>query len=244
MGNIQIKRGTKSALTTNNPTLLAGQPCFETDTGQMKVGNGTNKWNDLPYVGGGNTKSGSSIFYGKSTTAGSTAAKTVTIPDFELEIGIMVIIEFSNTNSSSTNPTLNINNTGAKTISYTGISYKNLLNNSLYLMRYDGTSYDIIGGVTGEIRNRDYFAGITSNGVFDINTINYYDTSGTAALNITNGNGSYRVDVTDLFITGGVSSNNQPDTNKMVNLHIGSLSLGNALLTYDSSSKAIKISFV
>ena len=51
MGTIQMKRGTSAALTTKNILLLAGQPCMELDTGQMKIGNGTDKWNDLPYVG-------------------------------------------------------------------------------------------------------------------------------------------------------------------------------------------------
>lgn len=48
---IQFRRGTKSAITSANPVLLAGQPCIETDTGQMKVGNGSSNYNSLKYVG-------------------------------------------------------------------------------------------------------------------------------------------------------------------------------------------------
>jgi hypothetical protein len=47
---IQLKRGTAAALTNTNPTLAAGEPCLETDTGKIKYGNGTVSWNDLPYA--------------------------------------------------------------------------------------------------------------------------------------------------------------------------------------------------
>lgn len=33
-----------------NEVLLAGQPCFETDTGQVKVGDGVSRWADLSYL--------------------------------------------------------------------------------------------------------------------------------------------------------------------------------------------------
>jgi len=34
-------------------TSSAGEPGVETDTGQMKIGNGVSPWNTLPYVGAG-----------------------------------------------------------------------------------------------------------------------------------------------------------------------------------------------
>lgn len=53
----QFKRGLKSILEARlTPTdlgvLLAGEPAFETDTGQLKIGNGVSAYIDLPYVGG------------------------------------------------------------------------------------------------------------------------------------------------------------------------------------------------
>lgn len=245
MGTIQIKRGTKSALATNNLTLLAGQPCFETDTGQMKVGNGINKWNDLPYIGG--NSAGSNLYYGQSSTSSYTAAKVSTISDFKLEIGAIVIIEFVYNNAAS-NPTLNINSTGAKPIKYNNINYNNLLSNSSYIIRYDGTSYNIVGGLSGEIRSGQYFIDLSQyRGTVDINTRSYFGDAGDRAvcINLTNASGSDRRYVEELYITGGLSDNNNvPDLNKKVNLHVGSLSLGNALFTYDSSSNAVKISFI
>jgi hypothetical protein len=48
---IQFLRGTAARWTLVNHVLDAGQPGFETDTGQVKVGDGVQAWNDLPYVG-------------------------------------------------------------------------------------------------------------------------------------------------------------------------------------------------
>ena len=53
MTKIQLRRDTASNWSTNNPTPSAGEPCFETDTGKLKIGNGSTKYNDLAYQGGG-----------------------------------------------------------------------------------------------------------------------------------------------------------------------------------------------
>ena len=50
---IKIKRGTSVSWTARNPILEAGEPGFETDTGQLKLGDGISPWNDLPYTGEG-----------------------------------------------------------------------------------------------------------------------------------------------------------------------------------------------
>jgi hypothetical protein len=47
---IQFKRGTAAALTSTNPLLDPGEPCYELDTGKLKIGNGTTAWNDLSYI--------------------------------------------------------------------------------------------------------------------------------------------------------------------------------------------------
>ena len=47
----ELRRNTKLGWNSNF-ILLAGEPGTETDTGQMKVGDGVTPWNLLPYVGG------------------------------------------------------------------------------------------------------------------------------------------------------------------------------------------------
>jgi hypothetical protein len=49
--NICIRRDTAANWTSNNPTLLVGEMCYETDTGKFKVGTGTT-WTATSYSGG------------------------------------------------------------------------------------------------------------------------------------------------------------------------------------------------
>lgn len=53
MARIQLRRDTSTNWSTNNPTPLAGEPCFETDTGKLKIGDGSTAYNNLAYQGGG-----------------------------------------------------------------------------------------------------------------------------------------------------------------------------------------------
>jgi hypothetical protein len=48
---IQIRRGTATQWTTANPTLASGEFGLETDTGKVKLGNGTTAWTSLAYFG-------------------------------------------------------------------------------------------------------------------------------------------------------------------------------------------------
>lgn len=46
---LQVRRGTASTWTNTNPTLYAGEIGFETDTGRIKIGDGTTAWTSLDY---------------------------------------------------------------------------------------------------------------------------------------------------------------------------------------------------
>jgi len=50
---IRFLRGTTARWLVVDQVLDAGQPGMETDTGQIKVGDGVRKWSLLPYVGTG-----------------------------------------------------------------------------------------------------------------------------------------------------------------------------------------------
>lgn len=75
----------------------------------------------MSYVGkitdtAGNTHLVGSTLYGTCTTGVGTAAKVVTCANFDkLETGVTIHVKFSNSNTAS-NPTLNVNSTGAKPI--------------------------------------------------------------------------------------------------------------------------------
>lgn len=47
---IQFRRGTAAEWVAVNPTLAAGEVGYEIDTGKIKVGDGSQAWNNLEYV--------------------------------------------------------------------------------------------------------------------------------------------------------------------------------------------------
>lgn len=51
MTTIKLRRGLSTAFSTNNPVLQAGEPAFATDTGILKIGDGTTAYNSLPSIG-------------------------------------------------------------------------------------------------------------------------------------------------------------------------------------------------
>lgn len=51
MTRIRWRRDTAAAWTAANPVLLEGEAGFETNTGKVKVGNGSSTWTALPYMG-------------------------------------------------------------------------------------------------------------------------------------------------------------------------------------------------
>ena len=107
---------------------------------------------DMRILGDLYANNNSSIRYGTCATNGSTAIKIVNIADplWKLKTGSIVVVKVSSTNTAS-NPKLNINNTGAKSIWYNDAiitnSYLKMAGNStrpsMYI--YDGTNYVWIG---------------------------------------------------------------------------------------------------
>lgn len=69
----QFRRGTASQWTSANPTLGAGEPGFESDTGKLKIGDGSTAWNALAYATG-------SIAIGNVTGLGTGVATFLATP--------------------------------------------------------------------------------------------------------------------------------------------------------------------
>lgn len=66
---IQLRRDTAANWTSTNPILDQGEPGYETDTGNIKYGNGASRWSVLPYGGG---PSGPGNTFTLNTATGST----------------------------------------------------------------------------------------------------------------------------------------------------------------------------
>ena len=58
MTTIKFRRDTSANWTSVNPIPAQGEPCYETDTGKLKIGNGSDNYVALPYVSDGGGSSG------------------------------------------------------------------------------------------------------------------------------------------------------------------------------------------
>ena len=65
----QLRRGNAEVWAKNNPVLAAGEPGFELDTGKLKIGNGSDAYNDLPYLSADDV---AALLEGKVSKAGDT----------------------------------------------------------------------------------------------------------------------------------------------------------------------------
>ena len=86
------------------------------------------------------------VQYSTCSTAAATAAKTAALTGFALATGAAVMVRFTVTNTAA-NPTLNVNNTGAKAIRYrnAAISAGYLAANRTYMFVYDGSYWQLVG---------------------------------------------------------------------------------------------------
>ena len=71
---IAFRRDTASTWTATNPVLASGEPGVETDTGKLKVGDGTRNWNTLPYASGTSLSSAAPPADGASSAGVSSLA--------------------------------------------------------------------------------------------------------------------------------------------------------------------------
>jgi hypothetical protein len=109
---------------------------------------------------------GTPLYYGTCTTASSTVAKTVTVSGFVLRAGVMVTIQFTNGNTAA-NPTLNVNNTGAKSFGLPNgnvIQPNNIPVTWKALCVYNGTIWTLLNPYTPPITRRTATVTIGSTG--------------------------------------------------------------------------------
>lgn len=94
--------------------------------------------------------------YGTCSTAATTVAKVVTIDNFSLETGAEISVKFTVTNTA-TNPTLNINGTGAKAIYYNGaaITAGYLKANRVFKFIYTGSQYELVGEINTDTNTKN-----------------------------------------------------------------------------------------
>lgn len=124
--------------------------------------------------GNGTQYSLGSTAYGVCDTAAATAAKTVDMTGFTLIEGATIFVKFTNANSAA-NPTLNVNNTGAKSIVQYGTTAVGTTNSTngwyagaIICLTYDGISW---------VRDQ----GFNTNSTYYIESVYTSTAAGTAA---------------------------------------------------------------
>lgn len=86
------------------------------------------------------------VNYGICQTSANVEQKTVELIDFALIPGSEIIVTFANGNEAL-NPTLNVNDTGEKSIYYLGLPFKDIKFGTTYHLVYDGQHYQLIGDI-------------------------------------------------------------------------------------------------
>ena len=126
MTKIQLRRDTAANWATNNPTPASGEPCFETDTGKFKIGDGVTAYNNLPYQG----------------ESGTTPTDMVTTDTDQTITGKKVFLQPNSSNkglnvalgNNATNPDVSVHIGRASNSDFTG-----------GMIRFDSTSPTIVG---------------------------------------------------------------------------------------------------
>lgn len=163
MTKIQLRRDTAANWSTNNPTPSAGEPCFETDTGRLKIGDGITAYNSLPYQGGT-----SDIAVTTDTAQTISGQKTFTndIVLSQWNSSVSPIreghIDLSNGNQNQIIAAEGVDKTfGMYSSSSTGIQLGTsktdftqgltVKPNSLTFKKIDGTTTDLLAGGSGDV---------------------------------------------------------------------------------------------
>lgn len=86
--------------------------------------------------------------YAICATAAATAAKTASLDHFALIPGVVLQVAFTTVNTAA-NPTLDINDTGAKPLTYCGVPVEvgALAQGQVYTLIFSGNAWQIIGGM-------------------------------------------------------------------------------------------------
>ncbi len=176
---IKFRRDTASNFTSNNPTLAAGEPGYETDTGKVKIGDGTTAWTSLAYlvgasgsvtsVGSGGGLSGGPITISGSLAVGAGTGITVNPDNVAVDMSVFSTSDLSEgTNLYFTtdransaieahtgniaNLTGNITTTGNVTTSNLYVNGPQYSAGDITLENWPESDYEIKGDIDGAVR--------------------------------------------------------------------------------------------
>lgn len=140
----------------SNKTLSQVLTDLDVSVSQTSTGADITVNGDTVHIANGEAGADGTMLYATCATAAATAAKVGTLSPaatgISLETGMMVVVNFSNTNTNSS-ATFNLNGTGAKSVRYKGAALTSttrgyLAAGRLVILQYDGTYWEITGSTT------------------------------------------------------------------------------------------------
>lgn len=111
---LRLKRDTAANWTSNNPTLEAGRPGYETDTGRLKIGDEATAWTSLKYALGSLEFFEYALSDETTTITTGTAKLTARVP---YAFKVLEVRSSLNVVSSSGLVTVDINEAGSTILS-------------------------------------------------------------------------------------------------------------------------------
>ena len=156
--HIQVRRGTAAQWTSANPTLASGEWGYETDTGKIKIGNGSTAWSSLSYFGGTGTvtsiTAGTGLSGGTITTSGTVSIDTATTVD------VSTAQTLTNKTISASNNTLTgvATETGTQTLTNKTLTDPKI---NLAINAQTGTTYTFVLADNGKVVTASNASAIT-----------------------------------------------------------------------------------
>ena len=155
---IQVRRGTAAQWTSATPTLASGEWGYETDTGKIKIGNGSTAWSSLSYFG--NTGTVTSITAGTGLSGGTiTTSGTVSI-DTATTVDVSTAQTLTNKTISASNNTLTgvATETGTQTLTNKTLTDPKI---NLAINAQTGTTYTFVLADNGKVVTASNASAIT-----------------------------------------------------------------------------------
>ena len=155
---IQVRRGTAAQWTSANPTLASGEWGYETDTGKIKICNGSTAWSSLSYFGGTGTvtsiTAGTGLSGGTITTSGTVSIDTATTVD------VSTAQTLTNKTISASNNTLTgvATETGTQTLTNKTLTDPKI---NLAINAQTGTTYTFVLADNGKVVTASNASAIT-----------------------------------------------------------------------------------
>jgi hypothetical protein len=116
---ILLRRDSSENWISANPVLLEGEPGYETNTGKMKIGDGSNNWENLGYYGGtgpiGPTGPSGTVYAPNYQTENYilTESDSEKIIDFNSELNLTLTIPLNSTAALPTGTTIRVIRSGS-----------------------------------------------------------------------------------------------------------------------------------